>query len=359
MTRETMQWLNNNTLIGFTAKRGNAWHRNASLFDGDLDNHYVGAIPAEDILSRLFSWSADETPVYVPVAATAAFASGREIIATLPDGRVLVAAEGRKAVTRSDNAHVMGIHSEGYNGHAYGKWLVDETGKLVGDAQYANAGLLRGGSVAWVQVEVPENVTTSGGVTFRPSILAGTSFDGSLATFYKPVVTNVVCDNTMAAGMAEDGTVYRRKHTRNSAFVIADARAALDMIEATAEKVAAEIDALTNTEVSDKAWSAFIAAHVPDAPKDASKRAFTMVDNKRAALTGLWRTDIRVAPWNGTAWGVVQAVNTYNEHMATVKGVADRFERKMLNAISDVTSDADKMTVKMLGEVMGRELLAV
>lgn len=34
----------------------------------------------------------------------------------------------------------------------------------------------------------------------------------------------------------------------------------------------------------------------------------------------LWYYNVRVAPWRGTAYGVLQAANTYNQHEATVRG---------------------------------------
>jgi hypothetical protein len=66
---------------------------------------------------------------------------------------------------------------------------------------------------------------------------------------------------------------------------------------------------------------------------------------------------MRVAPWSGTAWGVIQAVNTYTEHMSIVRN-APRFERKISRAIGDELTEQENGTIKTLGEVMGRELIA-
>lgn len=343
MSNETIEWLNRNTLIGRTAERGNAWHNRDDMFmlDG-LTNHYPGEIPADDILTRLFNFKAVEMPLYVN------------------HGGAMLPVDGRKALVRSDNGHVMGIHTDGYKGHDYAEWLVENLARLVDTRTgFTNAGLLRRGAVAWVQIETPESVTSGSGVTFRPSILAFTSFDGSLATGYKPVITNTVCDNTMAGALSEDSPVYRQKHTRNSRFVLADARAALDMLTATAESVSRQIDRLTETVVSEAQWSEFVTAHVPVEP-GAVKRTVTMAETKRAALTGLWRTDVRVAPWHGTAWGVMQAVNTYNEHKATMKGgdkPGARFERKMTRAIGADVQTADRAAMLTLSDIVGRELI--
>ncbi len=43
-----------------------------------------------------------------------------------------------------------------------------------------------------------------------------------------------------------------------------------------------------------------------------------MAENRREVLQRLYRHDERVAPWAGTAWGVVQAVNTMTHHEAVV-----------------------------------------
>ncbi|MFJ1764885.1 DUF932 domain-containing protein [Amycolatopsis sp. NPDC088138] len=139
-----------------------------------------------------------------------------------------------------------------------------------------SAGLLRERKQAWVSVEVPDNITTPEGVEFRPNLLACSSHDASLKTRYKRVVTNVVCDNTMATGL----------HT-------------------VADDFAAEVTKLCQTTVTDRAWKAFLDAHtpIPDEPG----RARTNAANRRSALTRLWTSDSRVSPWKNTGWGVVQA----------------------------------------------------
>lgn len=340
MSRYSVEYLNNNTLIGFTGKRGNAWHRDLSLVSGGLDNHYVGAIPADEILSRLFPWEERIAPVFVEI-----------------DGQ-MVRQEDRKAIYRSDTGAVLGIHSEGYTPHSYRKWLVENLDRIVGgNAQYANAGLLAHGAQAWVQIEMPDNIDIPGGAVIRPFLLATTSFDGSVATTYKTGFTNVVCDNTFGMFMREAGETYRRKHTRNSEFSLLSAADAFGTLSLVAETVAADIETLLAVDVTELQWQKFVEAHAP-IKADSSKRAVTIAENTRGKLTQLWRTDIRVAPWAGTAWGVIQAVNTFNEHMQTVRNV-DPFERKMVRAVKGQIARDDSATVKTLSDVIGRELISI
>jgi hypothetical protein len=64
MSRESLEWLNRNTLIGFTDERSKAWHYRASE-QGSEPNHYPGAIPVADVKRRLFSWQALELPISI------------------------------------------------------------------------------------------------------------------------------------------------------------------------------------------------------------------------------------------------------------------------------------------------------
>ena len=75
MSQETSQWLNTRTLIGFTDKRGNAWHYRADE-QGTEPNHYPLAIPTEDVRRRLFGWTHAEGDV----SATYLGANGFETI---------------------------------------------------------------------------------------------------------------------------------------------------------------------------------------------------------------------------------------------------------------------------------------
>ncbi|MFE6611993.1 DUF932 domain-containing protein [Amycolatopsis sp. NPDC057786] len=331
MSKETSEWLNNNVLIGFTDKRGHAWHYRASA-QGSEPNHYPGAIPVADVQRRLFHWTAEPEPVLV---------AGKFGLRRVPN---------KQAITASDTGDVLGIFADGYTVHQYQEWLLDKVGTILDDGlSIGSAGLLRDRRQAWVSVEVPENITTPEGVEFRPNLVACTSHDGSLATTYKRTVTNVVCDNTMAAGLREYGQQFKVKHSKNGKFRIVEARDALAMVHTVAEEFAAEVKALCETTVTDQAWRAFLDAHTP-VPEEKG-RARTTATNERAALTRLWNSDNRVSPWRGTAWGVVQAINTYTHHEAIVRN-ASRAERNMSRAVDGKADALDQETVTTLGKVL-------
>ena len=73
-------------------------------------------------------------------------------------------------------------------------------------------------------------------------------------------------------------------------------------------------------------------------------RGRTLAQSKREGLQRLWDHDTRVAPWRGTAFGALQAVNTFTHHEGTVRGMA-RSERNMLRATTGATDALDRRVV--------------
>ncbi len=110
----------------------------------------------------------------------------------------------RQAICRFDDHTVLGIFGAGYTWHQYREWLLTTVVYLLdNDLAISSAGLLRGGAIAWVEVSMPDTVTTPEGVAFRPNLLATTSFDGSIATTYKRTGTDTICDNTRQLALSE------------------------------------------------------------------------------------------------------------------------------------------------------------
>jgi phage/plasmid-like protein (TIGR03299 family) len=351
MSQEKLEHLNTNVLIGNTDQRGTAWHYRAEL-QGDEPNHYPGAIPIEDVRRRLFAWHADSRRIAVEVPADV------DTMTHLGDDGAPKAWQvipGRQAITRSDTQDVLGIFGHGYQRHQYDTWLLTTVANILDDDLcISSAGLLRNGAIAWVEVSVPDSITTPEGVTFRPNLLATTSFDGSIATTFKRTVTDTVCDNTRELALSEKGQSYKVKHSRYSSLKLANARAALAMVHTLADEFAAEIKRLCEITVSDEQWRAFLDAHVPlrDAhSKQLEGRSLSGAQNKRAKLNQLYRHDTRVAPWAGTAHGVIQAVNTYEHHENTARG--DRAERNMLRAVTGEFGSIDRRVWSQLSTTMG------
>ena len=343
MSQETIHWLNTQTLQSRAV-----WHTSAQLQKlMDKPTVYDGPIPFEDVRSRLFGWE----PLRGDVRSTATIITpdGVETVSMTDEHRVTMMRPPH-ALYQDDPGAILGVFKSGYKAHPYAKWLLENVAHILDDdLNIYSAGLLRGGAQAWVQITVPDWVTTPEGVVFKPNLLAVTSLDGSLATNYKRTILNAVCDNTMRAALGEAGQAYRVKHSRHSDMKLMEAREALELVHTIKDDFAAEVAELNAWAVTDKEFDDFLATLAPT-EQDGKKlkgRALTMAESKQTTLRGMWNNDTRVAPWKNTAWGVVQAVNTYTTHVQTVRGKG-RDERNMEMAVTGGFEKLDDSTLRTL-----------
>lgn len=330
MSRETSTWLNQNVLIGYTDNRGHAWHYRESS-QGDEPNHYPLAIPVADVERRLFNWDAVSRKVAVELPATF-----DDMTHTDDDGNPLrwAVQDDRQAIASDDDHTVMGFFKSGYQAHQYREWLIGNVADILDDdLNISSAGLLRNRAVAWVEISMPETLSTPEGFDFRPNLLATTSFDGTVATTYKRTVTATVCDNTYDMAMSEKGQMFKAKHSKYSGMKMTAARDALGIVHTMAEDFAAEIAAMCAVEITDKQWSQVLDLLVP-IPEEEKGKGYTMATRKRESLSGLYKSDARCAPWSGTALGVMQAFNTYDQHLRGTNKDTIRAERNMQEAIN-------------------------
>jgi phage/plasmid-like protein (TIGR03299 family) len=349
MSQETAQWIYEKFISGMEATHGEPWWKNRETCNPA--NHYDGPIPIEAV-EKLFGFDVNLARVWVEDK----------------DGNLFLAEEFLAAVP--DNQKVCyAVHSKKFSmdGHQFREWLIEGPAKVInGTVGISNAGLLKNGAQAWVNVTTPEEWKTPQGVDFRPQLLWTTAVDGSLASIIKETDIISLCDNTREAALRSAGLSYRVKHTSGSKLKLQDAQAALHLLETNGEAFAAEIATLCEYEVTNAQFDAFMAKLVPmpdmsahDINKrDYSTRNATIAANKREKLNELYRTDGRVAPWQGTAYGVVQMVNTFGQHYATQRNANHRAERNMENVITGKIADADNDALALLQKICDRQLVA-
>lgn len=333
MSRETLENLNTQVLVGFVNKRGHAWHWRRRL-QGAESNHYPEAIPVADVERRLFFWEAQEGEL------------STELLT--PEGVVAVRDPSRKVIVRPDTGQVLGVFRKGYRVHQYREWLVRNVECLLwGDLFIGSAGVLRGGGQAWVQIEVPETAQAPGGIAHRPFLTAATSLDGSMPTTYGVGTQVVVCDNTLSVALGGFASEVRVRHSAQSMGRLNDVREAFGLVECAEEAFNRQVGELLREHVDDRRFERFVRAWVE--PVGESSRARTNADRKEAQLWELWREDKRVAPWRGTAWGVVAAANTYAQHLAPIRG--DRVGRNSEFMLTGQFNRTDGQTLELLASV--------
>jgi phage/plasmid-like protein (TIGR03299 family) len=341
MSRETMEWLNHMILLN---KR--AWHTD-DRYGGN--NIYDGFVPVEEVERRLFSWE----PCEGTVSTTILLPSG---VATITDHARKTICRPPGALSDDDEGAILYFASQGYRIHRYDEWLLRNVATILGDdLGICAAGLLREGAQAFVNVSIPDTITTPEGVEFRPYLLAVTSLDGSLATSYGRKVTNTVCDNTMAAALREQGQTIKYRHTSNSLTRLASAQEALNIVHETGKEFAAMVDELCATTVTTAQWDAFVEDLFPTKdPKTGEpkvKNALTIAERKQEEIQSLYANDPRCAPWKGNAYGVLQTVNTHSHWNRTVKSIS-REERNMMRNVAGEFEAEDRATIDALSAIL-------
>lgn len=366
MSREAIEWLNTMTLIGQTDRRGVAWHYREDLQAG-MPNHYAGAIPLEDVRGRLFTWNGVMRRVAVEVPAR----DFEEWTHTDDEGRPMrwAVIDDKMATDRSDriSGEVFGVVSPDYKLHQYSDWLLSNVTHLLGDdLSISSAGLLKAGAIAWVELSVPENRMAAEGVEFRPNLLATTSMDGTSATIYKRTITDVVCDNTRAVALREKGAQIKVRHSKYSDLRIDTAYEALQLIEEATNDFTKQVSELVDIKVNGPAWEKFLAKLVPFGAKNGgpdSDYVRSLKEKKREDLDFIYRNDPRCAPWQDTAHGVIQAVNTWEHHvrLPQKKSVAEskdqvaawRRDQNSARTVAGTFAEKDRETFELLVDVLG------
>jgi phage/plasmid-like protein (TIGR03299 family) len=347
-SREGASTLARNVVVGMTDRYGFPWWAGAWRPEFGEAPFYAHGIPVEVVRRRCFDWSVVERELADVDEYVVFEEEGR------PDRREALSFKGVpgwKSLRRSDTGEVLHVVKSGHRVHEYGEILLDGLSSIIQDTLYiSSAGTLKGGRVGWVQVET-DALEHQSGVTIRPHALISTSHDQSYATSARENATNVCCDNSHRRALGEDVPVWRMRHTSGSQLndaQITKARQALGlMIEREADAWQIELDLLTRQPVTGHEYEAFVnlvAPLVDDKGATLEGRSRTMALGKQDELHQLWRRDQRVAPWSGTAWGVVQAFNTWSTHVQTARGTT-RLERQMLRALDGDTGDREALRV--------------
>lgn len=376
MSRETLEWLNNNVLTGFIEDR-EKWAGGWGGFRGEQGNEtfrpwyadenysggYRGPIPVEAINERLFNWQAVEAPLYMRVPCDdISKCDGID-----DDGNAYrnVVVPDWKAIARSDNDFMFKPFKDGYRVHQYSEWLLDNVAAIIDDElQPDSAGLLQNGGIAWVSISLPDSIVSErSGLALRTRILNFTSHNGRHVTTHMASDSVPVCDNSLDVTIkGADERKVKVKHSRYSDLKIASARDALAILFKANEQSMAFFDKLAEWEVTNQHFKDMldVLVPVPDAEFDngkqtsGSKRKQTIADNKRGALAKMYVADPRVSQWQGTALGVLQAFNTWDQQDGNERGA--KVERQMLGTLAGDVGKFDGLVLDTLAKVTDRKL---
>jgi phage/plasmid-like protein (TIGR03299 family) len=347
-------------LIGNTSRRtvagGGSW-----MGQGQVKASYEDAIPVQHVFDKLLNW----TPLEVPNANLIPVELDEQFD-TIIDGKAyrVLPREDHKAIVRSDNYESLGVFTNSYDSSAYNRMVGFIQDVFQGALPVWNAGLLGAGRKFFITVGMDETMhDDKSGLNFMPYLMFHSSLDGSLANTFVPGTQVAQCDNQFPAfrkNAKAAGRLVKFKRSRHSLsdIRVKSIRDALGIMTLEAEQFTDALHTFVDTPLTTDQFFKALDVIVPMPKDDASKAAVTRAENTRDTMVNLYRQSPMVSPWQDTAFGFVQMVNTYNNREKPVRG-ALRVERTFERVLSGSLADADHAAIGAVNRVLGRDLLSV
>lgn len=362
MSAETIEWLNQNSMIGNIEKQEAYKHlgwgvtfneqtgQNETWWHtADFKNGYVGPIPPEEVERVLFNWEPIEVEIMYKRRDGVTEANCDAIDGNGPF--LWVPSDKFKGIMHPETEHEFAVFGkETYKIHGYKEALLDKVSNILDDGLgIGTAGMLRSGGVAYVSVELPDSIDVHG-FEFRPMLMAATSIDGTKATTYKMVDQVPICDNTVDIALSGEGGEFKIRHSSKSLGRLEDARQALGIVYKHAEEMEQFLASLSDVDVTDAQFAQIVKTIKPIPEPEhgikggksvvTNQRAITIADNTQQTLRAMWHNDPRCSPWHGTLLGAFQTANTWNIHERSNSD--NGVERTMTSALSGTGAKFDR-----------------
>lgn len=293
----------------FPGNREVPWHKLGTVVEGRLnaaDAIEAAGLDWTVVLSSIYTNWTDENDRPITIDVPNKYATVRET-----DGRVLGVVGQRYEVIQNED--LFGFLDA----------IVESD-----DAHYETAGSLRHGGTVWMLLKPNADEINIDGDRMEQYLLATTSHDGTSSVVVRPVITRVVCANTLALGLAESQSEFRARHTRSATSKIDEARTALRMTLRYRDEFEAYAKRLAAVEMSLSEQHSVVEKLVPAGETEREERIREKVrDSIFESLAGPF-----IQPnHKRNAWGLLQAVNDYE--LWTQGSDKTRSERQALKAV--------------------------
>lgn len=163
------------------------------------------------------------------------------------------------------------------------------------------------------------------------------SFDSTwtFRSITSPIIQ--VCANTVAMAKAMGTTHYSFKHTSRIYDRVEEAKRALRLHRASMAAFAAAANGLVTKSVTSKVYTDLLDALFPVDADSVAARTRNVNDAARESVTALFKGAGGLVADSGSAWDVVQAVNTYENWGRPIRGgnTPDNRALQQLNALVD------------------------
>jgi phage/plasmid-like protein (TIGR03299 family) len=243
-------------------------------------------------------------------------------------------------IHRSDNHMPLSVVSDRYK-VVQPFEVVDFFRSLVAEEGFEieTLGSLKGGRRIWAMAKTNIVEEVNAGDKIKANLLLVTSCDGSLATTAKFVSTRVVCWNTQAIALGEEGKHVKVRH--NSEFDAEAVKGQMGLMGRRAFKnFMANMETLSKKQVSTGTAMDLIAHILPrPATGDVREtRGFKSVLNLfHGAQKGYGLPGV-----SGTAWGVLNAITEYTDHHVRARSEENRLNASWFGAGAKLKATAEE-----------------
>lgn len=233
----------------------------------------------------------------------------------------VVAHPSRKVLYRNDTGAALGVVGNKYRvvqPLEVLEFFRDLVGK--GGMELETAGVLFGGSKYWALARTGEEARIGGKGskdTLKQYVLLATACDGTLQTTAQHTSVRVVCNNTLSASISGDDKLHAVKVSHRSEFDKVEVQDQLGLTDW--KRFVERANVLAGVKVTDEEAQKFIARLTGAERKEKSLEDDINRIRETATIYQLFKGKARGAEMTsaeGTAWGLVNAVTEYVDHLA-------------------------------------------
>lgn len=269
------------------------------------------------------------------------------------------AVKERVALLRNDTYEMLAVVSNQYHVVQPGVLFDFYANLLAKDGiKIETAGALRGGARIWCCARIGDGFVLCGRDTVHPYVFVATSYDGSMSTSAVLSAIRPVCNNTITAAGAykaeEDSNSYRVPHNREFDITEAQGKLGLDLDAWSAYQ--AKVEAMARFTVSPEQALEFfytVAGQGERIVRNADNGSVVSFPEPTRTVKQ-FINGYRNGPGsdfvsaNGTAWGLLNAVTFYQDHLAPAHDRGNRFDSATFGSGNARKQHAMKLAVDMM-----------
>lgn len=232
------------------------------------------------------------------------------------------------AIVRDDTQKVLGVCGKGYevfqnrDGLDIVQAILD-----TGDVTVETAGVLWGGKMVWVLVNIPRELTLEGDIHF-PYLMFSERKDAGGSIREDVTAERACCKNTIAWAKAEAPSSWTHRHTRNAKENAKAAKNLLGLADRYLDSWEQDVRDLMDIKVSLAEFDAMVKDEFPIDVED-TERVRRNQTEKRDLVRTMYESDTDGGLHKGNGYGVVNAFNSYDLWAAPIRDEARRPERTM------------------------------